>query len=117
MPEHIKIILPSAPLPSSALTRIQNELGVSLSLLQSKVDAGEPILDMQPPHSRQEDFIKSTLRLIHVLDDLGIDYLAWHNGEPSTPQHLRSLLSHKLHVRQNLRGPKERRSRSSSDED
>lgn len=114
---HIKIVLPPQALSGAALSRIQGELGGTLSLLEGKIADGLPIIDHTPPHHQLEDFIKTTGSLVHALDSLGVTYFAWINGEPVTPQHLRSTLSHKLHVLKSLHVDDERPRRKSLEED
>lgn len=118
MPEHIKIILPPEPqLSPSALLRLQGEMGTPISTIQSKITAGEPIFDRIPPAHTQDSFFKAAISLVHTLDGIGLEYHAWLNDSPVTPQHLRSVLTHKLHVLQTLRGPKGPRSRPLLEDD
>lgn len=117
MPEHFKISLLPQPVPASALLRLQSELGMPLGTLEAKIAAGEPILDHQPPHHRVEDFLKSTASLVHALDNLGLTYAAWHNGEPVPPHHLRSMLTHKLHIAQSSHDGEKRHTHRSLEED
>lgn len=117
MPEHIKITLLPQPLSTSTLLRLQSELRTPLSVLEAKIAAGEPILDHQPPHHRLEEFLKSTAALVHTLDVLGLLYAAWHNGDPVPPNHLRTMLTHKLHIAQSLHDGEKRHTHRSLEED
>lgn len=107
MPEHIKIIITPRSLPAAALSLLQLELGTPPSVLASKIAEGTPILDECPRHHSVDDFIKSTARLVHELNNMGIEYKAWINDQPVTPLHLRGVLSRQSRIQQKLHGPPE----------
>ncbi len=102
MPEHIKIIIAPQPISAAALTLLQLELGTPLSVLQSRIADGTPILDETPRHHAVDDFLKSTARLVHTLDNLGVEYRAWINDQSVTPVHLRGVLSRQHRIQQKL---------------
>ncbi len=104
MPEHIKIVLNSRKLPAAAVTLLQFELHTPVSALETKIAAGEPILDAMPHRHSLDDFIKSSAALVRLLDNLGIEYSAWINDNPVTPQHLRGVLSRQHRIQQKMHG-------------